>query len=409
LFDDTHYRKVNENLQKLKYKLNMCKRQIDIITTSEINTKRYNFIRDMLNSYDYLRGRHGIIAKKYSGEIVTNAWLKMYELTRYLPLKRSSESTTPNNKYTTISLAEAPGNFLLAINHFIKTHRPDTEWTWYANTYLPSKTSSGSSEYLDDDYGLIGKYPHLWLYGEDGTGDITSSANLRHISNSIPQKVDLVTSDVKYVPININYDEEEKINIPVHMGHTLGSLILLEKGGTAILKELSFFEMSSVCLLLLLCSTFDSVKIVKPLTSRPTNSEVYVVCTGYKKNLTMEQVDRLCDVLDHIRSLTPAKQNFELEVEGVPSLFLYEDVPEEFLTNIINIMTEMVSTQCKAIEDSIKFWKKYKTKSFQDIKKMYHSSNTSNSLDWIKDNDIRILKTSDSLLSQSKPTTHNLY
>lgn len=42
------------------------------------------------------------------------------------------------------------------------------------------------------------------------------------------------------------------------------------------------FECNSLCHMYLLCCAFESVHIKKPVTSKPGNSEVYVICCGYK-------------------------------------------------------------------------------------------------------------------------------
>lgn len=42
------------------------------------------------------------------------------------------------------------------------------------------------------------------------------------------------------------------------------------------------FECNTLCRMFILCYAFDSVKIQKPVTSKQGNSEIYVVCCGYK-------------------------------------------------------------------------------------------------------------------------------
>lgn len=59
-------------------------------------------------------------------------------------------------------------------------------------------------------------------------------------------------------------------------------------GGTFVLKMFTIFECNSLCRMYLLCCAFDSVLVKKPVTSRQGNSEVYVVCRGYKGLQLME-------------------------------------------------------------------------------------------------------------------------
>lgn len=59
-------------------------------------------------------------------------------------------------------------------------------------------------------------------------------------------------------------------------------------GGTFVLKMFTMFECNTLCRMFILCCAFDSVHIKKPVTSKPGNSEMYVVCTGYKGLQYME-------------------------------------------------------------------------------------------------------------------------
>lgn len=48
------------------------------------------------------------------------------------------------------------------------------------------------------------------------------------------------------------------------------------------MKMFTFFECDAVCLLYLLNNVFGSIQVMKPATSKEGNSEVYVVCCGFK-------------------------------------------------------------------------------------------------------------------------------
>lgn len=58
------------------------------------------------------------------------------------------------------------------------------------------------------------------------------------------------------------------------------NLIIL--GGTFVLKMFTVFECNTLCRMYLLCCAFNSVEIKKPVSSKQGNSEIYVVCCGYK-------------------------------------------------------------------------------------------------------------------------------
>ena len=55
-------------------------------------------------------------------------------------------------------------------------------------------------------------------------------------------------------------------------------------GGHFVMKMFTFFECNTICLLYLLRNVFEFVDVIKPVSSKEGNSEVYVVCREFKKN-----------------------------------------------------------------------------------------------------------------------------
>ena len=54
------------------------------------------------------------------------------------------------------------------------------------------------------------------------------------------------------------------------------------KGGSFICKLFDTYSRISKSFIYLLCSLYDTVLIHKPVTSRPANSEKYIVCKGFR-------------------------------------------------------------------------------------------------------------------------------
>lgn len=53
-------------------------------------------------------------------------------------------------------------------------------------------------------------------------------------------------------------------------------------GGTFVIKMFTMFECNTLCQMYMLNCLFDSVQMRKPIMSNQGNSEVYVICSGYK-------------------------------------------------------------------------------------------------------------------------------
>lgn len=373
----------------LKNKLNAAKSKLDEVNTTPERSSIFQKIISCSLSYDLLKGKDGILCQDYGAEIVTNAWLKMYENMHYLEpyLEKISKNS---DVFNTFHVAEAPGNFILAINHFLKTKYPNIQWHWLASTY---RELYGKSGYLGDTYGLIKKYPQNWVFGADGDGDITSISNLRSFQQSVlrhfKDKADFFTSDVKFVPTEYDYNEEENINVPVHLGHLLCAMLCLKKGGIMMLKEFTFFEAPSVSFLYLMECSFDKVMITKPTTSRNANSEVYIFGIGYRDNLTDIQMNHLLNIMNYIRNLNTSI--------GSPSIFVKENIPKKFVEQIVELSKKIIIRQIPAIQKNYELFIQYE----HDINRLCQETLAMReqlAQEWIEKNSIKMLELSDHLL-----------
>ena len=154
---------------------------------------RLIFARKMIDYIDYkkwgnITGKtliyRGSLKKRvvpYTTIKVSQALLKMYEILSLFNIFKKN-----NKKITTMSICEAPGQFIQAINHYLKTKTNNVKYDWYANSlnHLSKEVKKKyGNNIIDDTYGLIKRYPKRWLYGVDNTGDITNLKNIYSIKN----------------------------------------------------------------------------------------------------------------------------------------------------------------------------------------------------------------------------------
>jgi 23S rRNA U2552 (ribose-2'-O)-methylase RlmE/FtsJ len=387
-FPKYHYQ--YPELQKLKKELNEVKHKQDIY--NEQDEKNFRLTNTKLRDYDLLRGKYGILAKDYDAEIVTNAWLKMFENMAFLDEYLKKISKSKNKSFYSLHIAEAPGNFVLAINHYIKTNYPQIDWFWLANSYRDIYDGKYGRGYLSDQYGLIRKNKHNWIFGADGDGDITSTSNLISFNQDVRKKflakVHFITSDVKYVPEIPDFDDEEYINKPVHLAHLVCSLMNLENEGVMILKEFTLFEAPSIALLYLIINCFRKVYIAKPETSKSANSEIYIIGIKYKNILQQVHFDRLLSVMKYIRKLNVAS--------GSPALFVREDIPETFVKKVIDINRRLNELQISGINKNIETYEKYKSVRFVDIENQ--KQKIAKAREWINKHKVTALPETERLL-----------
>lgn len=133
--------------------------------------------------------------REQSVEMATIAWAKMYEcLNRYKffpPASVSSDQGTilmrvPGLDHTpaqalrrtedpnrwagvTVHLCEAPGAFVAATNHFIRTKVDYLDWDWRALTLSPYFVGNDSAAMVEDDALIVQTKPN-WHFGSDESG-----------------------------------------------------------------------------------------------------------------------------------------------------------------------------------------------------------------------------------------------
>jgi 23S rRNA methylase len=100
------------------------------------------------------------------------------------------------------------------------------------------------------------------------------------------------------------------------------ALSLLHNGGNLVIKIFTIFESDTICLMYLLACLFTSVDLFKPATSKEGNSEIYVICCDFHREV--------CEDLNVCSNLSKA---FDPEyVDRV--LAPLEDIPEQFLDKL---------------------------------------------------------------------------
>eukprot|EP00392_Amoebophrya_sp_AT5.2_P010573 g10638.t1 len=115
-------------------------------------------------------------------------------------------------------------------------------------------------------------------------GDICDDGNLKYISDQFTseKKVHLYTSDAG-IGLDIDeFAEQEMVESRLKLAEVVCALLSLRPNGSMMIKMYTFFERVTIEVLVLLSKYwFRELKVVKPMSSKPTNSEVYLVGKGF--------------------------------------------------------------------------------------------------------------------------------
>lgn len=292
-------------------------------------------------------------------ELLTQAWCKFYQLLHDYDLA----SADPLRSF---HLCEAPGAFILALQHYLHSadDRGADNWTWFANTLNPYYEGNDFKSTVTDDR-LIFATLKQWYFGQDQTGDVMSpefrvERFLETRGEETAGEFDLVTADGS-VDCQDDPAEQEATVAPLHAAEAAAALKLLADGGHLVLKMFTFFERPSVCLLYLLNCAFRHVHVKKPTCSKPGNSEVYVVCTSFRKDaLTNAHVAALSRLVEERRAfclshLEDLPNNFVAQVESCAQYFkeLQEKTIRENIDWFQNDMDQPSCLRLQSVKETV--------------------------------------------------------
>ncbi|AAP29847.1 unknown [Choristoneura fumiferana multiple nucleopolyhedrovirus] len=117
------------------------------------------------------------------------------------------------------------------------------------------------------------------VLGPDGTGDVLDKNVLFDLSVTCGNACELVLADGA-VDSTGREDEQERLNAPLILRETQLALICLRPGGNCVLKVFDAFYGETLRTLQQFARHFASWRLMKPPSSRPSNSERYLVCLG---------------------------------------------------------------------------------------------------------------------------------
>lgn len=274
---------------------------------------------------DFARGVSQFVNTKYKIRLsVSNAYMKLWEVYAAIP-----HIIPYKQEINSFHFCEAPGNWINCTSKYIETKRRKTDsYEWYANTLNPKHPTNikdFGKDIFKDDYGFMKKYSDKWLYGDDDTGDITKSKNLRWIRDYFKDKpkLDIVTGDGG---IGGDLKKLQKLEY----AQMCATLATCGKGGSCVVKhflpyvqdlpkskEASGFFMNFLYIYYLF---FKEIHLMKPLSSSPNSSEFYLVGLKFK-GIEEEQFEKVIGMLD----------KFEIN----QCLFKEDEIPYQFSNQVL--------------------------------------------------------------------------
>lgn len=238
------------------------------------NTDENQFLKLKINRKHLSKYLFRSFLYKHIKKPLNNAFIKLFEILNDIDLLKIKKN------YTTVHLAELPGGFIFATNVMInKISNNTATHKWYGNSYNPKIINEG----FDDSYNLVKKNPNNWLWGSDGTGDITKVVNIEHIKKNIKESfIDLITLDG-----GLSAESDLLMMQKLDYAQMLVIAMLSTKGTNCVVKTFGNYLYKSeksiysiglyIDILLIYSAMFRYIYLIKPPNSSSNSMEFYIV------------------------------------------------------------------------------------------------------------------------------------
>lgn len=206
------------------------------------------------------------------------------------------------------------------------------------------------------------------IYGPAGTGDICDEATQNEFIERVMRATD--GEGVSFVLADGGFDvrgqenAQELLSRQLYLCQTLVALSVLARDGRLVLKLFDVFTKFSVGLLYVLHKCFAKICILKPYTSRPANSERYVVCTGFHRRQPI--------VVDHLRRANARITHDTDVLELVPSRVIEDDAV--FCMYVRAHLETFTEKQVRSIERLMRYYRDDDTKIYDNASALERES-----------------------------------
>ena len=291
-------------------------------------------------------------------EILSRSFYKMWEIIFLFNIADKKELTYA-------ALAEGPGPFIQAVILFreklgsgiskdkifgVTVHSEKRKYLEMGKQFL--------GFYNENVPGLISIHNTInpnksKKYKAKSTGDITDIKTISLFKKDIEkskQYADLVTADGEFEWDDNNFQEQEGYKLI--LGEIIAALNVQAKDGSFVLKIFETFTLPTIKMIYILSSFYNETYIYKPFFSRPSESERYIICKGFKydhkkdSSFLNKRIESLQTILEEMNTL-----KFVYDI--YPDL----EIPQSFLNKIKFINIKIANPQQIMINEIVKYIK----------------------------------------------------
>jgi cap1 methyltransferase len=275
--------------QKFYKTISFEKEKIDLLENSE----DWDKMKKIGNPYEliytnYNKKRKNDSISKYIP--ISRSYFKMWEIFYNFNLLKKFDS---GKQHIFSHLAEGPGGFMEATyNYKCKiTNKKILTDTFYGITLKPTNNYipcfSKVKKIFQNNENVNIEYGNLYII-ED----------VRNFIKKFNEKKSIFVSADGGFDYSSNFNGQEINSCQIIYSECIIALNILKEKGCFVCKVFDLFSVTMTQLLFILFICFEKISIYKPETSRPANSEKYLICMYYKDNLSVNIKNKLLEIIE---------------------------------------------------------------------------------------------------------------
>lgn len=300
-----------------------------------------------------------------------NKKLKSSSVSKYEPLSRSYfklweiihdfNLININTPIKAAGLAEGPGGFIEAIINYRKKFKNICRYDRVYGITLRScdKDIPGWNKATN----FLKKNDNVNIhYGLDKTGNIYNVDNITSFAQLFNNDADLVTADGGF-DFSTNFNKQEQSSLRIIFCEIVASLSIQKKGGAFVCKVYDTYTHVSISFIFLLSCLYNTVTLTKPFTSRPANSEKYLVCQGFKGISPI--------LLKKMRIIVKCWNLIDSKGEIIYRIMDMDKIPKEFINKVLEYNTNYFNQQVLNIEKTLRYIETFSLKEDYEHSELY--------------------------------------
>lgn len=246
--------------------------------------KHSRYFKSVTSNFESFKQARMHISGRFNTPSVSNSWIMIYEILHEFKL---IPKDTRSKSWTHFNSENLPCSTILPVYHYINTICDDSMVSAYKwMTAFPMNSSLYKGE---DLYNMASRNQANVLtdFKTNINNVYDNITNVEYIDQVCLQKsikcdepVNIFTGSLVR-EIGKDYNNEEFINNKTFLAQLYLCFRVLSKGGSAIIKNYTFFTVFNISMIAFIRNHFKELHIYKPESSKTDNSVIYFVCKGF--------------------------------------------------------------------------------------------------------------------------------